>query len=109
MPSFFSGRSMMWPTVARTRYPRPRYLPMVFAFAGDSTITRVPPSRAGAPVDSSPSSYSTAALVFFPRADFGARVFAEAFGARFFVKELRPPTFRDAIYVDSVNRLLSWI
>jgi hypothetical protein len=39
MPSFFSGRSMMWPTVAFTRYPRPRYLPIVLAFAGDSTIT----------------------------------------------------------------------
>src|SRR5688572_7249166 len=39
MPSCFSGRSRTWPTVARTRYARPRYLPMVFAFAGDSTIT----------------------------------------------------------------------
>src|SRR5579883_1995360 len=37
---FFLGRSLMWPSEALTRYCRPRYLPMVFAFAGDSTMTR---------------------------------------------------------------------
>src|SRR6185312_12299869 len=39
MPNPFSGRSRTWPTVARTRYDGPRYLPIVRAFAGDSTMT----------------------------------------------------------------------
>ncbi len=33
------GRSRMWPTEAMTLYPLPRYLVMVFAFDGLSTIT----------------------------------------------------------------------
>jgi hypothetical protein len=37
--SFF-GRSLMWPSDALTTKSLPRYLPMVFAFAGDSTMTR---------------------------------------------------------------------
>src|ERR1700684_3720971 len=37
--SFF-GRSLMWPSEALTMYCLPRYLLMVFALAGDSTITR---------------------------------------------------------------------
>ena len=37
--SFF-GRSLTWPSDALTTYCLPRYLLMVFAFAGDSTITR---------------------------------------------------------------------
>ena len=37
-PSFF-GRSRMWPTEAMTLYPLPRYLVMVFALEGFSTIT----------------------------------------------------------------------
>src|SRR6266851_1361178 len=40
-PIFDFGRSMMWPTEAFTVYPEPRYFLMVFAFAGDSTTTRV--------------------------------------------------------------------
>src|SRR5579872_4235533 len=39
MPKPFSGKSRTCPTVARTLYDGPRYLPMVRAFAGDSTIT----------------------------------------------------------------------
>src|SRR5690349_9487790 len=34
------GRSMMWPIEARTSKSLPRNFSMVFAFAGDSTITR---------------------------------------------------------------------
>src|SRR6478735_6132855 len=34
------GRSATWPTDARTSYALPRNLEMVFAFAGDSTMTR---------------------------------------------------------------------
>src|SRR3954463_174816 len=61
MPSFFSGRSMIWPTVARTRYARPRYFPIVFAFAGDSTITsEVDPAGA--------AGYSSASATLRPRA-----------------------------------------
>ena len=40
-PSSRSGKSRMWPTVAFTVKPFPRYLPIVFAFAGDSTTTSV--------------------------------------------------------------------
>src|SRR6266446_6356434 len=39
-PSFDFGRSITWPTDAFTWYLRPRYLPSVFALAGDSTMTR---------------------------------------------------------------------
>ncbi len=35
------GRSRTWPTDARTVYPAPKYFSIVFAFAGDSTITSV--------------------------------------------------------------------
>src|SRR5580692_7030600 len=50
-PSFFCGRSRTCPTVALTRYPRPRYLPIVLALAGDSTITRdVVPGWGGGPM-----------------------------------------------------------
>src|SRR5580692_4057340 len=35
----FLGRSMMCPTDARTSKPLPRYFSIVFALAGDSTIT----------------------------------------------------------------------
>jgi hypothetical protein len=38
-PSLLLGRSMMWPTDALTVKSLPRYLPMVFALAGDSTMT----------------------------------------------------------------------
>jgi hypothetical protein len=34
------GRSATWPTEARTSNVDPRNLEMVFAFAGDSTMTR---------------------------------------------------------------------
>src|SRR6266496_5222478 len=43
-PSSRVGRSRTCPTVALTSYPAPRYLPMVFAFVGDSTITSELPS-----------------------------------------------------------------
>src|ERR1022692_2885740 len=36
----FLGRSLIWPSDALTTYCLPRYLLMVFALAGDSTITR---------------------------------------------------------------------
>ena len=36
---FFSGKSRTWPKLARTVKSEPRYLLMVFALAGDSTIT----------------------------------------------------------------------
>src|ERR1035438_5758999 len=38
-PISFLGRSMMCPTDARTSKPAPRYFSIVFALAGDSTIT----------------------------------------------------------------------
>src|SRR5580765_1958128 len=38
-PSLLFGRSRMCPIDARTLKSRPRYLLMVFAFAGDSTTT----------------------------------------------------------------------
>src|ERR1700694_6051847 len=38
-PISFLGKSMMCPTDARTSYPLPRYFSIVFALAGDSTIT----------------------------------------------------------------------
>src|ERR1700677_4047819 len=36
----FLGRSLTWPSEAFTTNCLPRYLPIVFAFAGDSTMTR---------------------------------------------------------------------
>src|SRR5437899_9277613 len=39
-PSVFLGRSRTWPMEAFTWKSRPRYLLIVLAFAGDSTITR---------------------------------------------------------------------
>ncbi len=39
--SFFSGKSRMCPIDDRTKKDGPRYLPIVFALAGDSTITRL--------------------------------------------------------------------
>ena len=39
-PSRFLGRSRTWPMEAFTWKSRPRYLLMVFALAGDSTMTR---------------------------------------------------------------------
>src|SRR6185436_18742459 len=39
MPNFRSGRSRTWPMHALTTKPEPRILLMVFALAGDSTIT----------------------------------------------------------------------
>src|SRR5215475_8237140 len=38
-PRPFFGKSMMWPTEAMTLKSLPRYLLIVFAFDGDSTIT----------------------------------------------------------------------
>src|SRR5262245_23816149 len=38
-PRPFFGRSLMWPTEAMTLKSLPRYLLIVFAFDGDSTIT----------------------------------------------------------------------
>src|SRR5271156_2606555 len=38
-PILFFGRSLMWPTEASTVKSFPRYLLIVFALAGDSTIT----------------------------------------------------------------------
>src|SRR5439155_23456293 len=38
-PSLLLGRSFTWPSEAFTTYSAPRYLLIVFAFAGDSTIT----------------------------------------------------------------------
>ena len=39
-PRSFFGRSLTWPSEALTRNFLPRYLPIVFALAGDSTMTR---------------------------------------------------------------------
>ena len=39
-PFPLTGRSRMWPMLDFTTKSLPRYLLMVFAFAGDSTITR---------------------------------------------------------------------
>src|SRR5262245_50487964 len=40
MPNFFMGRSRTCPLLAVTSKSGPRYLPMVLALAGDSTMTR---------------------------------------------------------------------
>src|SRR2546423_241435 len=42
------ARSRMWPTLAATSKPGPRYFWMVLALAGDSTITRLRPEAPGA-------------------------------------------------------------
>src|SRR5256885_2977577 len=39
-PSVLLGRSMTWPIEASTVKPFPRYFSIVFAFVGDSTITK---------------------------------------------------------------------
>src|SRR5580658_679689 len=39
-PSDFFGKSLIWPSEASTSYPEPRYFWIVFAFAGDSTMTK---------------------------------------------------------------------
>src|SRR3984893_8890192 len=39
-PSVLLGRSLTWPSEASTVKPFPRYFWMVFAFAGDSTMTK---------------------------------------------------------------------
>src|SRR5579864_7509847 len=39
-PSVLLGRSFTWPSEASTVKPFPRYFWMVFAFAGDSTMTK---------------------------------------------------------------------
>src|SRR6266480_3865622 len=41
-PSLRCGRSRRCPTVALTVYPEPRYLPIVLALVGDSTMTSAP-------------------------------------------------------------------
>jgi hypothetical protein len=64
MPIFFWGKSRTWPIVARTLYARPRYFPMVFAFAGDSTITR----------DVEPGSDGPSSSMIFAAALFLARL-----------------------------------
>src|SRR6476646_3229012 len=49
-PSSRVGRSRTWPMVAFTSKPEPRYLPIVLALVGDSTITSAgpfPPASAG--------------------------------------------------------------
>ena len=40
-PSFALGRSRTWPMLASILYPDPRNRVSVFAFVGDSTITKV--------------------------------------------------------------------
>src|SRR6185312_5159801 len=44
-PSSRVGKSRTCPTVAFTSYPEPRYLPMVLALVGDSTMTSALPCR----------------------------------------------------------------
>src|SRR5947208_977966 len=39
-PSLLLGKSLMWPSEASTSKSFPRYLLMVFALAGDSTMTK---------------------------------------------------------------------
>ena len=38
-PSSFFGRSFIWPTLANTSYSPPKYLEIVLALDGDSTIS----------------------------------------------------------------------
>src|SRR5262245_19579833 len=45
MPNLRLGRSRTWPLLAVTSKSGPRYLPMVLALAGDSTMTRFLPLR----------------------------------------------------------------
>src|SRR5919201_5041646 len=74
--------------VARTRYERPRYLPIVFAFAGDSTMTSdVAPSS---PLPRSSDSAS---------ADFAFDTRAVAFVARFVFAFVVLPVLAFAILV----------
>src|SRR5581483_11788869 len=47
MPKRLLGRSRTWPLLATTSYSGPRYLLIVLALAGDSTITRCFFFRAG--------------------------------------------------------------
>src|SRR5882672_5476216 len=70
-PSLLFGRSRTCPFEARTSNPGPRYLPMVRAFAGDSTMTRFFPRRVGCP-------FSGASA----RGAFETRFGAGALGAR---------------------------
>src|SRR5215210_436388 len=64
--------------VARTRYARPRYFPIVFALAGDSTITRdVAPGSDGV------SSSMILEELFLARVGLTAALAAPVFVARF--------------------------
>src|SRR6185503_13579995 len=66
-PNSRLGRSRKWPTVALTVYPRPRYLPIVLAFVGDSTMTSAPPFTGAASVSSVSGVGRAASVSFFFR------------------------------------------
>ena len=97
MPMFFTGRSRMWPTVAFTAYAFPRYLPMVFALAGDSTMTSDLPAADRAASSSCGSSGST--KTFFGRAVFFAADVAGVFFAAFLATFFLAVAIRTAILV----------
>src|SRR6185295_8332619 len=81
-PSLLFGRSRTWPLEARTSKFGPRYLPMVRAFAGDSTMTRLRPflpERLGSIGSSSSSSISSSDFAALRGAFVLALAFAGAF------------------------------
>src|SRR3954465_4236399 len=82
-PSSRVGRSRRWPMVALTSYPEPRYLPMVLALVGDSTITSAGPRPrpAGpAPLAAGPPALALATFALRGAAGAFLGVFTGRFG-----------------------------
>src|SRR6188474_986207 len=65
----FLGRSRTWPMEATTRKSRPRYLLMVFALAGDSTMTRFLATSPSVPAHEECARQSLHPLLQFERAE----------------------------------------
>ena len=76
MPNWLFGRSRRCPMDARTMYFLPRYFSIVFAFAGDSTTTKVCGASFFAAVFFAAVFFAT---VFFAAVFFGADFFAAGF------------------------------
>ena len=66
-PSSRLGRSRKCPIVALTVKPLPRYLPIVFALVGDSTMTSAPPFIGAASVSSLSAVGRVSSATFFLR------------------------------------------
>ena len=87
MPRFLYGKSMMCPTDALTAYPGPRYLRIVFAFAGDSTITRDLPEPG---LDPLPVIFDAVVAVFLPAAFFAVFLVVDVVAILFQLGALGP-------------------